>query len=381
LGPDRLAINLRIMKTLALSTERAQWQLNGFTEEGGAPRCVALTALPCSVGRLNEQGLTLAFASVSKLHAEFFQQGGRLWLRDQGSMNGTFVNGERIASPVELKPGDTVRFGPAEFRVRLKSQFEDDSHVEEEPSEWVSILTQFDRLFDFGGAVPHYQPIVELADGRPIGYEILGRSDLDGLRTPKQMFDTARRLNVEPQLSELFRSEGVRQSQLLPGAPNLFVNTHPAEVGSQGLIESLTAIREASPSVAITLEIHEAAVTDLQAMQGLRSTLKNLGISLAYDDFGAGQARLVDLAEVPPDYLKFDIALVRDIHMAAKCRVQVLQALVNMTLDLGIIALAEGIECQAEADVCRELGFQLAQGFFYGRPAPAKFWAQPLSAG
>lgn len=142
----------------------------------------------------------------------------------------------------------------------------------------------------------------------------------------------------------------------------------------------MRSIREISPSQPITLEIHEAAVTDVETMRELRKNLVDLKIGLAYDDFGAGQNRLTELVEVRPDYLKFDMGLIRDIHLASEKRQHMLQTLVRMALDLGIVPLAEGIESEEEGRVCSALGFQLAQGFFYGRPAPARYIAGAESA-
>ena len=121
------------------------------------------------------------------------------------------------------------------------------------------------------------------------------------------------------------------------------------------------------------LEIHEAAVTDLAAMAVLQSHLNDLQISLAYDDFGAGQARMLDLIEVPPDILKFDISLVRDIDQSSEKHITLVQTLVAMVRDLGISPLAEGIESEAEAATCLEIGFELAQGFHFGRPVQRVF--------
>ena len=64
----------------------------------------------------------------------------------------------------------------------------------------------------------------------------------------------------------------------------------------------------------LILEIHEEAVPDIGLLRQLRDQLAAHGVGLAYDDFGAGQSRLTELAEVPPDYIKLDMRLVRDIH-------------------------------------------------------------------
>ena len=107
-------------------------------------------------------------------------------------------------------------------------------------------------------------------------------------------------------------------------------------------------------------------------MRNLRARLKELNIGIAYDDFGAGQTRLSELTEAPPDYLKFDISLIRGIDQAPPERQRMLASLVQMVTELGVNPLAEGIETAAEADVCRNIGFQTAQGFHFGRPAPVR---------
>ncbi len=142
-----------------------------------------------------------------------------------------------------------------------------------------------------------------------------------------------------------------------------------ARLGAFG--HPLDHFHAAGPTVISIVAIGRRLVPLREKMTKLHASLKKLDIQLAYDDFGAGQARLVDLIEVPPDYLKFDIALVRDIHHGSSQRIQMLETLVRMAHDLGVAVLAEGIECQAEGEACTQLGFDLAQGYHYGKPAPA----------
>jgi EAL domain-containing protein (putative c-di-GMP-specific phosphodiesterase class I) len=149
------------------------------------------------------------------------------------------------------------------------------------------------------------------------------------------------------------------------------LNTHPRELADPKLLVSLRNLREQSPGQPLTLEVHESAVTGPEMMKDLRAALKELDVKLAYDDFGAGQDRLLDLAEVPPDYLKFDARLIRDIHLASPSRQQMVSVLVKLVRDLQIAPLAEGVETREESDACQALGFEYAQGYFYGRPAPA----------
>ena len=79
-------------------------------------------------------------------------------------------------------------------------------------------------------------------------------------------------------------------------------------------------------------------------MRFLRNGLNELGVGLAYDDFGAGQARLVELTEVPPDYVKFDKELVQDVHKSSAKHLNIVRMLVSFASNEGIHAIAEGIE-------------------------------------
>jgi EAL domain-containing protein (putative c-di-GMP-specific phosphodiesterase class I) len=128
-------------------------------------------------------------------------------------------------------------------------------------------------------------------------------------------------------------------------------------------------LRAENPDIKITIEIHEAAVTDRASMLHFRKILQEIGMKLSYDDFGAGQGRLLELGEVPPDVLKFDMQLIRGIDTASAKRQELLATLVRMARDLGATPLTEGVETANEHQTCQQLGFELGQGFYYGRPA------------
>jgi EAL domain-containing protein (putative c-di-GMP-specific phosphodiesterase class I) len=289
-------------------------------------------------------------------------------VRDLGSTNGTFVNGRRIGEETPLKPGDVVQFGNAPFHVACDSAVEPDRTQAEAIIDHATALLQFDRLMSQRAVTPHYQPIVRLEDQRIIAFEVLARSRMLGLETAKDLFETASLVRQEIELSRMLRDEGVRVGLTINGRPELFVNTHPAELDDSRLVPSLHELRKNHPAVPLVLEIHEFAVTNPNHMRIVQSELRALDIKLAYDDFGSGQARLIELVEVPPNYLKFDRKLVQGIHTAPEQRQQMLATLVRMTRDLGIVSLAEGLECQQDSETCLQLGFELGQGYFFGRP-------------
>jgi EAL domain-containing protein (putative c-di-GMP-specific phosphodiesterase class I) len=248
------------------------------------------------------------------------------------------------------------------------------------PGRLDSYAAQFKEMIHDRAVVPHFQPILTLSDQCIKGYEILGRlpKGLDLPSDPVDLFDIAVLLDMESELSSLFREEGVNQGLRLPGSAILFVNTHPIELNKISNLErSLRKLREITASTTIVLEIHEKAVTDLEKMKSLLSVLKDLDIDLAYDDFGVGQTRLIELAKFPPDFLKFDISLIRRIHLAPKRLHQLIVTFLNMSQDLGATTIAEGIECKEEGETCRQLGFDYAQGYFYGVPIPISQFGLP----
>ena len=349
------------------------WLLSGQVAEGEPVRDIPITSTPFQVGRRSGLSFQIPSPTVSNVHAEIIEGNGELVLVDLGSTNGTFVNGRRIEGTEGLHEGDLIQFANVVFRLKRQDSATGVDTLQGDNCDRAMALIQFDRLMGERAIVPFYQPIVRNGDHAAIGYEVLGRSPLFGMKTPGLMFQAAAQLNLEAELSRLCRWVGLEKCARLPGHPTMFVNTHPAELKDVDVLElSLQEVRGAFPELPITLEIHEGAVTDPCAMRELRTTLDSLGMGLAYDDFGAGQARLIELIEVPPNILKFDIALTKGIDRAPAQRRHMLATLVRMVRDLGILALAEGMETKGEAQVCLDLGFDLHQGFYYGLPASAK---------
>lgn len=327
---------------------------------------------PFTVGRRPGCSLQLNYKTISGDHAELAVENDQLWVSDLNSTNGTYVNGRRIEEPTPLREEDLLQFADMAFRVKSEKLSTTCQTMQEDMCDRALALVQFDRMMENRLVSPYYQPIVDLKTGKFRGYEVLARSRLFGLESCAAMFDAASRLNMEVELSRMLRWEGVREGLNLPNNSALFVNTHPLEIRHEGLVDSMATTRQLSADVPIILEVHEAAITDPKEMRELRAQLKELNIGIAYDDFGAGQTRLTELVEAPPDYLKFDISLIRGIDHAPPERQKMLASLVNMVIDLGVNPLAEGVESSAEAEACRDLGFYTAQGFHFGRPAPVR---------
>jgi len=357
------------------------WYLETWSD-GGKLRRVRIDVLPFRVGRRRGLELVLPAESVSKLHAEIYSKGEGLRLRDLNSRNGSFVN----RAPVEdatLAEGDIVHFADFEFRVGHTEASESKPESgpfgrpttavkrRDLPHRFEPGTREMRELLRERQVTMVFQPIVLLARGTIAAYEALGRGLHPKLPpTPIELLRIAESIQREAELSRLFRRKAVELAVGRSDLPTIFLNTHQLELSRPGLLESLEELREVAPQLDLALEIHESVLTRPPQIAELRGLLGERNIALAYDDFGAGQARLLELAEAPPHYLKFDHRFISGLDQAPPQRRKLLESLLALARDLRVKTVAEGIETPAEARVCAEIGFTHAQGFHMGRPRP-----------
>ena len=360
------------------------WYLEGYVGDDTVSRRYTLNPLPLRIGRLTKADIVLPLDEISGMHAEIEVRGEELWLRDLNSSNGTFHNRQRVCGDVRLNEGDVLHFSSCEFVLRktatVTSADFTTTRILHQPPELTTFgvmanTEELRRLIGARQVMALFQPIVMFTEPHGVAFEILGRGNRNGLPVaPDKLFDLAARIGAEEELTNIFRHEGIAAAKNLPDGTRLYVNTHPAEVESGRVLPCLQQMREDAPSMLITVEVHERSATNPAAMLELRAALSDLDMQLAYDDFGAGQARLLELVEVPPDVLKFDICLVRNIDTAPAAQQTMLQTLVKLVKDMGVVCLAEGVETRGELDVCLQMGFELVQGYYLGKPAPLDTW-------
>ena len=353
------------------------WALYGNLSDGAAVQKVAVSAQPFTVGRHHENAVSISDPTVSGFHAELVLAGEQLLVRDCNSTNGTLLNGRKIQTVEGLRDGDILHFGNVMFTVHREKTADAIATVEANSAADAIAQVQFSTLLKRPGVEAWFQPIVRLDSQERVGFEVLSRSQFIGLETPEKMFRVAAQRTSEAALSRVCRVEGMRFSGALGNDMQIYLNTHPAELNDQELFTSLHDLRDRHPAKSIVLEVHESGVTSVNFLKSLRDVLTELDFGLAYDDFGAGQARLAELIEVPPDVLKFDVKLIQGLPTASESRRSTVAALIRIVEDLNVVPLAEGIETQEESEICRELGFKLAQGYLFGRPEPPTKWRHP----
>ena len=119
----------------------------------------------------------------------------------------------------------------------------------------------------------------------------------------------------------------------------------------------------------VVLELTEhAAVTDFAALREMLERYREIGFRLALDDVGSGYAGLHAIAEIGPDYLKVDMALVRNMHEHPIKR-ELIETIRRFTERTNSILVAEGVERLEELESLAKAGVRYAQGFLFAHPA------------
>jgi EAL domain-containing protein (putative c-di-GMP-specific phosphodiesterase class I)/CRP-like cAMP-binding protein len=221
-----------------------------------------------------------------------------------------------------------------------------------------------------------YQPIVELADNRIVGCEALVRWNHPSgeMFTPSRFIAQAEDSGLIVELGYWIAEEACCfQSRLVNDFnQDMFVsvNLSGKQFEDPNLIPRLADIMTRSGAVQeqIKYEITESLLMDNPelAAESLKQ-LKETGAKLAIDDFGTGYSSFSYLHRFPFDTLKIDRVFVNAMARSRKSN-QIVKSLVNLSHDLGMDVIAEGIESEEEVELMRNFNAGLGQGYFYSKP-------------
>jgi EAL domain-containing protein (putative c-di-GMP-specific phosphodiesterase class I) len=218
--------------------------------------------------------------------------------------------------------------------------------------------------------VTRYEPIVDISNRKPFGFEALMRGSGDGpLHSPERLFRQAQDVGLLFELDCLCRRLAFEGAHCIPRGSKLFLNLLPAAIGDPNLrdegLRSNLEKYELDPTN-LVLEISEReSIENFAIFRELRDSYRELGVQIAIDDAGAGYSSLEAIMEIAPDYMKADMALVRGIDSDPPRR-EVLAGLRAVAERIGAEVIAEGIETEEELRVVQELGIRFGQGYIFG---------------
>ena len=248
-------------------------------------------------------------------------------------------------------------------------------HLADEARQQLLMQTGLRAALAAGHIQARYQPIVTLPDGRLRGYEALARwIRTDGVVVPPDQFiPVAERTDLIVELDRSILRQSLATMGSTPANLHVAVNLSAAALIASDLVESVTqelAAVHVNPR-RLHLEVTETSLVRVtRAVQEGMRELANLGITWWVDDFGTGYSSLAHLRDMPIQGIKLDRSFTHGITGPDPTRLRLAQGLVGLAQGLGLATVAEGVETQREADILAAQGWELGQGWLFGKPQP-----------
>ena len=222
--------------------------------------------------------------------------------------------------------------------------------------------------------LPHYQPQIRAADGHVVGFEALARwfDPEMGWISPATFIPMAETLGLIRPLGEVLWHRALHDMAAWKDRDyTLAINVSKRQLFIPLFADKLLEDVEAHgiKPQRVTLEITESiAMMDVDYGIDRLRELHAAGFRLAIDDFGVGYSSLSLLHQIPVDELKIDQSFIRRLHEPQGLRM--VQIIVAMAKTMGLLTTAEGVEDAATAELLRELGVDVLQGWHFARAMP-----------
>jgi PAS domain S-box-containing protein len=283
----------------------------------------------------------------------------------------SYINSEDLVRDAEIAMYRAKRDGKARCQV-----FDNAMHAS--AVKRLRLETDLRRALELGEFRVHYQPIVSLHTGTITGFEALTRWQRpEGILAPIEFIAVAEEIGlIIPMNRQLLREacQHLRSWQSeFPSCPPLTmsVNITSREFAQPDLASEIRkALEETGVDPGcVQLEIVERiAMGDAEKSGHVLSRLKALGVRLSIDDFGTGYSSLSRLRRIPVDTLKIDRAFISSINSDPESR-EIVRIIIMLAHNLGLKVVAEGTETQEHINLLKQLNCEMAQGYFFSRPA------------
>ncbi|MDB5436278.1 MAG: hypothetical protein JWR47_2535 [Phenylobacterium sp.] len=278
--------------------------------------------------------------------------------------------------------GDLQRFADmALYRVKTQggrrwSAF--DAELRAENQHRRTLEAELRRAIPAGEIEPWFQPVVDSADGRIVGVEVLvrWRHPEHGLLSPAAFVPIAEELDLIGRIDEaVFEAGCARAAPWVADGliEQVAFNVSPRDLLDPSFSRKLIGRlgRTALPATALTVEITETfLLRDLALSRRHIERLSAKGVRIALDDFGTGYSNLRALMHLPIQTVKLDRSLICDVAKDARVG-KLVGSMLHAARALGVGIVAEGVEDEAQAILLRAAGCERMQGYWFDRPMPA----------
>jgi diguanylate cyclase (GGDEF)-like protein len=275
-----------------------------------------------------------------------------------------------------IKCADTAMY-------RVKSEGRNDvrffaGDMSDERTEQLQLASELPLAMQRGEVDLHYQPILDVADRRVVGFEALlrWRHPTRGMLLPEKFLPMAEQSNLIREVG-MWAIQRAMDDRVELGLDRyddaaVSVNVSARQLGEEGFLETLARLltERNMPARLLRLELTESAfIEHPERTVALISELRRLGVRVIIDNFGTGYASLSYLKDLPVDGLKIDQVFVRDLP-ADRGNAAIIQAITTLAGKLGLQAMAEGVETAAELRALRSFDCDQMQGTLISEPLP-----------
>jgi len=246
----------------------------------------------------------------------------------------------------------------------------------------LSVEMRLRKALKNGAMQLHYQPVIDLKNGKLIGAEALVRLMDDGPAIgPDRFIPIAESAGLIGQLGEWVAIEACRQHAAWQREGMhlvIAINVSPLQFRQRAFAERLGGIiaDTGMDPTCLEIEVTESAVMEnIDEAVAILNKIKSLGVKVALDDFGTGYSSLSSLTSLPLDKLKVDQSFVRRIERDPACRT-VTEAIIGLGRSLRLNVHGEGIESENAMLYLEAHGCNQAQGYWFSRPLPPAEFAR-----
>lgn len=354
--------------------------LERFLAGSDSPERTPLQSLPFTIGRIDTADLQIDSTRVSREHAVIIKEGDEYRVRDLGSTNGTFVNGQRIQE-CTLNDGDVLIIADSEFTYVAANAEDAPRNMATQviaeaklpsgprPADQILAVRRLQESLLHRSFLPRLKPIIDLERNSTFAFraEPVGQGWKD---TELETLAGAASATCQQiwRAQQVYRMLSAEAFLNLDADALLFVDLKTDEVErGQALEAHLNRLSHLVGEKRLVVGLPANAVSDYQRVRDFRDHLKNAGFRLAFLNFLGGRAQVMTLAEAPPDFLVLAPNLVSELRSNARQSRQ-LQAVHEACQEIGTRPIVTGLKNREDEDDCFKLGFRLVASERVGRP-------------
>ncbi len=240
------------------------------------------------------------------------------------------------------------------------------------------VVSHIDEAVERGYLRVYYQPIVDISTGKIIELEALARwiDPVHGFLSPGDFIPPLEESNLIYKIDGFMSEQVCKDQEIVRRRAGytvpVSINLSRLDFMIENVVESLknTVSENNVEANNIHVEVTESAlVKDSEELKTKLNELKKAGFDIWLDDFGSGYSSLNSLQEFNFDVVKVDMRFMRTLESNPQTKI-IVKSIIEMTKNLNLKSLVEGVETEAQYNFIKEIGVDMAQGFLFSRPVP-----------